>query len=407
MAQTERHTLKLENPARLLARVVRTLAASLAVALATLLFMPLALQAFAPVQTDAHKQGSAGQKAHPLVLEVAFAEQSISLTDLEAALDGREVSSPDESPERHLDTLIEEGLSSMELEDLKKAVEDITAERDAIVENQQYLEELIAQNAAHLAELDMRLPKEEALAERAVRERYKMQQHRGDIFEAALSSETLNDFIACVDYIVAASQVSVDAVVDLRAEREACVAEGEQLAQDKENVDKRLERANVLLEKVTAARDEAQRKADLVANAHLVADGANWDEGEEAFVEAWTPRIDAFLAGSPMQGLGEAFAKAAWNNHIDPRFSPAISTVESSNGRYCIKPHNAWGWGAADSDPYGLASSWPTWEDAVNAHVGGLARGYGYTVSVEGAKKYCPPNWEEWYATTVAEMNRI
>ena len=37
---------------------------------------------------------------------------------------------------------------------------------------------------------------------------------------------------------------------------------------------------------------------------------------------------------------------------VDPRFSPAISAVESSKGLYCFRSHNAWGWGS---------SSWNTW----------------------------------------------
>lgn len=337
--------------------------------------------------------------------EAAYAETRVDTTDLEAALDGREITIT--TNEFSMSNLVDEGLSSLSLDDLKKAVTDLTAERDAMSANQEDLAQRIEENQAHLSDIDARLPEEEALAERAVRERYKIQQHRGDLFEAVLSSYTLNDFFDTIEYIKAASKVSVDQVVSLRAERVACVAEGEQLVEEKTNVDARLEQANALIEKVTAARDEAQRKVDMVNNAKLVEDGIKWDVGEDAFVAEWAPRIDRFLAGSPMQGLGEAFAKAAWANNIDPRFSPAISTIESSNGRYCIKPHNAWGWGAADSDPYGLASSWATWEDAINAHVRGLARGYGYTISVEGAKKYCPPNWEKWYATTVAEMNKI
>ena len=44
---------------------------------------------------------------------------------------------------------------------------------------------------------------------------------------------------------------------------------------------------------------------------------------------------------------------------------------------------------------------------AINAHVAGLASGYGYTVSVWGAKKYCPPNWQFWYSSVSAQMAAI
>ena len=83
---------------------------------------------------------------------------------------------------------------------------------------------------------------------------------------------------------------------------------------------------------------------------------------------------------------------------MDPRWSPAISNTESSKGLYCSGSCNAWGWGGC---------SWGSWEEAIRDHVAGLARGYGYTISVEAAKKYCPPNWEHWYNATLAQMNMI
>lgn len=118
----------------------------------------------------------------------------------------------------------------------------------------------------------------------------------------------------------------------------------------------------------------------------------------DSFVAEWAPRIDAYLSGSPMAGQGSTFAKAAFAYGVDPRFSPAISYTESSKGAVCFNSHNAWGWGSA---------SWDSWEEAIDAHVSGLASGYGYTISEEGAKKYCPPNWEHWYNTTLAQMNLI
>ena len=117
-----------------------------------------------------------------------------------------------------------------------------------------------------------------------------------------------------------------------------------------------------------------------------------------AFIAEWAPRIDAYMAGYPLAGYGSVFAAAAWDYGVDPRSSPAISWVESSKGLYCYRSYNAWGWGGI---------SWSSWEEAIDAHVRGLARGYGYTVSEAGAKKYCPPNWEHWYNTVCAEMGKI
>lgn len=118
----------------------------------------------------------------------------------------------------------------------------------------------------------------------------------------------------------------------------------------------------------------------------------------DAFVDEWAPRIDAYLAGSPLESYGATFAEAAWDYGVDPRWSPAISCIESSKGTICFRPHNAWGWGN---------SSWDDWDTAIRDHVAGLASGYGYTISVEAAKKYCPPHWEAWYSSVLAEMNSI
>ncbi|MGN1361979.1 MAG: coiled-coil domain-containing protein [Eggerthellaceae bacterium] len=128
------------------------------------------------------------------------------------------------------------------------------------------------------------------------------------------------------------------------------------------------------------------------------ADNADWSTTKSAFVKKWAPRIDVYLGNAPLGGQGKTFAAAAWDYGVDPRWSPAISCVESTKGRYCFRSHNAWGWGNV---------SWSSWEEAIYAHVGGLARGYGYTVTQAAARKYCPPNWRHWYNTCVSEMAKI
>ena len=120
--------------------------------------------------------------------------------------------------------------------------------------------------------------------------------------------------------------------------------------------------------------------------------------GEEAFVEEWTQRIDAYLAGSNLAGHGCDFAQAAWDYGVDPRWSPAISNTESGKGAHCFLPHNAWGWGA---------SIWFNWTDAIYDHVKGLADGYGYSITYAAAAKYCPPNTANWYNNTLGEMSKI
>jgi peptidoglycan hydrolase CwlO-like protein len=118
----------------------------------------------------------------------------------------------------------------------------------------------------------------------------------------------------------------------------------------------------------------------------------------EAFIAKWAPRIDAYLGGSPLGGHGRTFAEAAWDYNVDPRWSPAISCIESSKGAICFKPYNAWGWGSA---------SWSDWDSAIRSHVAGLSAGYGYTISTSAAQKYCPPTWQAWYSSVLSEMNCI
>lgn len=124
----------------------------------------------------------------------------------------------------------------------------------------------------------------------------------------------------------------------------------------------------------------------------------DWTVGQDAFVSEWTARIDSYLAGSPLAGYGYAFAQAAWDNGVDPRWSPAISNTESSKGTVCFMPCNAWGWGEG---------GWSDWETAIFAHVAGLAEAYGYSITPNAAAVYCPPNSAVWYSNTISEMGVI
>lgn len=142
----------------------------------------------------------------------------------------------------------------------------------------------------------------------------------------------------------------------------------------------------------------AAKAAAAVVEASILED-VDFTCGKEAFMAEWTARIDAYLEGSPLAGYGATFAEAAWNNGVDPRWSPAISNTESTKGANCFRSHNAWGW-MGDA-------SWSSWEEAINAHVAGLAEGYGYTISVANAKKYCPPTYLDWYEKTLSEMAKI
>ena len=113
--------------------------------------------------------------------------------------------------------------------------------------------------------------------------------------------------------------------------------------------------------------------------------------GSSASTTTW---LDLTLTGYGLSFIPKLPGLAAWIL----RWSPAISFTESSKGAVCFLPHNAWGWGSV---------SWDSWEEAIDAHVRGLARGYGYTISLDAARKYCPPNAVAWYERTLGQMNLI
>lgn len=137
---------------------------------------------------------------------------------------------------------------------------------------------------------------------------------------------------------------------------------------------------------------------EMVAPVEYNLPAVDWTVGKEEFLAEWTARIDAYLAGSPLAGYGATFAEAAWENGVDPRWSPAISNTESGKGSVCFRSHNAWGWGG---------SGWSDWDTAIRSHVAGLASGYGYSITMAAASAYCPPTAADWYNTTIKEMALI
>lgn len=179
----------------------------------------------------------------------------------------------------------------------------------------------------------------------------------------------------------------------IEAEEEAARIAAEEAARAEEE-------ARIAAAEQAKAQQEAQAAQESAANAAAMLPEVDFTVGKEAFLSEWTARIDNYLAGSPLAGQGATFAEAAWNNSVDPRWSPAISNTESSKGAVPYKSsYNAWGWMAS--------VTWGSWEEAINAHVAGLASGYGYSITVAAAQKYCPPTYMDWYNKTIAEMMKI
>ena len=303
------------------------------------------------------------------------------------------------------------------LTETQKNVEKTAAALDTATKNLENLQGKVDENQAQIAELEAKLPAAQDKASKAMRELYKYKQGSNGLMGFVLNTQSLDDLITTMKYTSQVEDANLKALEELdsmQAELEATKAE---LASAKAQAESEKQAAADALAQAQQLREAAQAQADAEAAAEAAAvqqaaaaagqsgsvasvdnSVVSWDMDQEAFVAEWAPRIDAYLAGSPLEGMGNAFATASWKYGVDPRFSPAISNTESSKGRHCFLPHNAWGWGQV---------SWNSWEEAIDAHVAGLARGYGYTISVANAKKYCPPNWFNWYNNTLSEMNRI
>ena len=145
--------------------------------------------------------------------------------------------------------------------------------------------------------------------------------------------------------------------------------------------------------------------------------GADFSLDKDAFVAKWGAAIDFFFeqydgrsgVSSPLKGCGKEMAAQAYEQKVDPRLCAAVSVVESSAGVYCIKPHNAWGWGAADSNPYAGAASWKSWASAIESwHKGltGSRTGMATAGSVSRLGGIYCSSWD-WPSKVVDEMQRI
>ena len=143
--------------------------------------------------------------------------------------------------------------------------------------------------------------------------------------------------------------------------------------------------------------------------------GLDFALDEKDFVEKWAAAINEFYVAKgspPLGGWGEEIARQAYAYHIDPRLCAAVSINESGGGAVCIRPHNAWGWGAADSDPYNLASEWSSWPVAIESwHRGMATNGMGLATSPAVSKLsdiYCgTPIWAQWAVNSMEQMYEI
>ena len=299
------------------------------------------------------------------------------------------------------------------------------------------LEARIASGQERVAELESKLPAQRKKAATSIRNQYLFQQSTGDFLGIVLSANSFDDFLTAMRYLdvihernakeVNALVSMIDEINETQAllvyERDAAT---QKQAESLDALQQARDARSALQQRAEAAAqaEQEQREAAIRAASEAAAadEGATFitRSGNSAIIEVadangvsiepllenvtsseigeWAARIDAYLAGSPLAGHGATFAQAAALYGVDPRLSPAISTIESGKGLVCFLPHNAWGWGS---------SSWPDWDTAIVSHVQGLANGYGGTLTIEGAIRYCGENNQEWYSSVAAEMSSI
>lgn len=315
---------------------------------------------------------------------------------------------------------------------LQAQVDAASADYDDATRQIAELEKEIAGLDSRIAEIQKQLPEARELSNSAAREYYCMLSTSNPFLEMIFGATSLAEFFTKVEYSTRLNQSYIDDMTllsSLSTELEDARAE---LETKKQTVKEEQRRAEEALLDAQYARDEAEETARKISEASAAATAAAAEAAaaeahtpevplmpgedtagasippatpdapesptdKQTFVNLWAPRIDAYLAGSPLAGYGYAFANAAFDYNVDPRWSPAISCIESSMGRYCYASYNAWGWGGIN---------YPNWETAIYAHIRGLSVGYGYTISIEAAKKYCA-NWEHWYNSVSAQMAKI
>lgn len=328
-------------------------------------------------------------------------------------------------------------------EEVEKASEKLDEAVDAYTEAEDKVEEIderIAENEAKAEELEAEIAENKDASDAAVCSAYRYQKSSYTLIDLIFSSEDVSTLFGTLEYIEK-YQESIMEVVDEQTARMDELEEVEaELLDDKTAAAEALEESEEALAAAEEARDYAIAKAEEEAEAEAAAkaeeeaaakaEAEEEAEEEEAdiesdsnstvastspgsssstsgidfsmsradFVDEWGPRIDAYLSGSPLSGYGDVFAGSAWDYGVDPRWSPAIACIESSKGLYCSYSHNAWGWGSV---------SWSSWEEAIPAHISGLSRLYGSTLTMDAAMKYNCADYTTWYQKCLSEMDKI
>lgn len=297
-----------------------------------------------------------------------------------------------------------------ELTALQQQVEATSSAYSESLDKVEQLKTQMADNQATIDQVGAKLTDQQAKSAVAMKTLYLLQQEGYSLADMVLDSDSISEFLQRIEYIEAVQQQSSDEITkyaDMKASYEDAQTE---LASEKTQAEQESAKAAEALEAAKAARQEAQdraareaeEQAKQLVDAGVIDNSVDWSVDRGTFVKQWGDRINAYLAGSSLAGHGETFAQAAWDYGVDPRWSPAISNTESTKGAYIPGGYNAWGWTTGT----GGFRTFSSWDDGIRQHVAYLARCYGYTITVAGAAKYCPPG-TDWYIATLAQMRLI
>ncbi|MBV9099676.1 MAG: glucosaminidase domain-containing protein [Candidatus Dormibacteraeota bacterium] len=89
-------------------------------------------------------------------------------------------------------------------------------------------------------------------------------------------------------------------------------------------------------------------------------------------------RINSFLQGTALAGLGDSFMHAEQQFHVSARYFVAHAILESDWGTSAIAQdkHNLFGFNADDANPYGDATSFPSFDACIQAVARFVATNY-------------------------------
>jgi beta-N-acetylglucosaminidase len=106
-------------------------------------------------------------------------------------------------------------------------------------------------------------------------------------------------------------------------------------------------------------------------------------------------RIERFLRGTALAGLGRTYAAAERTYHVSADYLVADSILESAWGtsRIAVDKHNILGFGADDSHPYEDAVTFPSFAACVD------------TVARYVAAHYLDPRGDSFHGPTLRGMN--